>query len=502
MIGPSGPTRAPRARARWWSSRQTEGAVFILGAALLECLPVAAVLQLAAALVARDPGATALPLWALLALVLAAVLLGHWLRRQQAGTVLIVAAPLWAASAALVVRFSSGGYGGLSDWARALGTDIVNGGARMGGVVGLLLLTGYCWWRGLRLGQVPPYGERLANTLKFGVGAIVCVIILAVGVPGAARGLLLGRLGLLLPLEVFAGMTCLALAQAVVQRRAVGEGATPAARPPWLGFALTLSGLAVALAFAFTLVFSYDTLSSALASFGPLGAALNAGISWLIYGFSYAIFFVLGGVINWIFNGGRGRETPPNPPAPPATNPHACRTLACLPTLPPAAGIAIAILLAVVIVAVLAALTFAIYHSLNALRRATEDGNAWERRESLDVRALLGAQLRDLLAGLVPHAAPATPLPDGSVRRLYHDVLAAAERAGAGRQPAETPDEFSLRLAASAHGASEPDAVAQDVASLTAAYERVRYADAPDAHEDHAALRAAARRLIARLREQ
>jgi hypothetical protein len=443
------------------------------------------------------------PLWALLALVLAGALLGHRLRRQAAGTVLIAAAPLWALSAALVVRFSPGGYGGVSDVLGALGDDIVNGGARMGGVVGLLLLTGYCWWRGLRLGQAPPHGERLANTLKFGMGAIVCVIILTVSVPGAARGLLLGRLGLLLPLEVFAGMTCLALAQAVVQRRAVSEGATPGARAPWLGFALTLSGLAVALAFAFTLVLSFDTLSGALASFGPVGAALDAGVRWLIYGVSYAVFFVLGGVINWLLYARRGRETPPRPPTPPSTNPHPCTTAGCIPNLPPAAGIATAILLAVVIAAVLTVLIFAIYRSLSTLRRVTEDGDAWERRESLDVRALLGAQLRDLLAALAPHALPQTLLPDGSVRRLYQDVLVAAERAGAGRQPAETPDEYAPRLAANAgEPASAPGATAADVAALTTAYEHVRYADTPDAREDHAALRAAARRLIARLRER
>jgi hypothetical protein len=489
---------------RWWSSRLANGGAFMLGTALLECLPVAAALQLGAALAARDPSDAALPLWALLLLTLAGALLGHGLRRQKTATLLIVAAPCWAVSAALAVRLSPGGYGAVGDWLGALGHDVVTGGSRPSGVVGLLLLTGYIWWRGLRLGQAPPHGERLAGTLKYGLGLIVVIIILAASVPGAARGPLLGRLALLLPLEVFAGMACLAMAQAVVQRRAVREGATPDARAPWLGFALTLSGLTVALAFAFTLIFSFDNLSGALASLGPVGAALDAGLRWLLYGVSYVIFFVFGGIINWIYRARRGRETPVRPPASPTSNPHACTTAGCLPNLPPAEGIAVAVVLGVVIAAVLAALLYAIYRSLKTLRRETDDDDAWERRESLDVRALLGAQLRELLAGLVPHAAPATPLPEGSVRRLYHDVLVAAEHAGTGRQPSETPDEFSPRLAAGTRDAGQPadtpSAPADDVTILTAAYDRVRYGDTPDAREDHPALRAAARRLIARLR--
>jgi hypothetical protein len=499
------PPAPPRALERWWSNRLTSGATFALGAALLECLPVAAALQLAAALLVRDPGAAAVPLWALVVLTLAAALLGHLLRGQKAGTVLIAAAPCWAVSAALVVRLSPAAYGAVSHGLGALSHDLQSGGTRLNGVFALLLLVTYLWWRGLRLGQSPPHGERLADVLKVGLGVIVATIILAATVPGSAGSLLLGRLGMLLPLEVFAGMVCLALAQAAVQRRAAQGGAMPTTPAPWLGFALTLSGLAVALAFLFTLVLSFDTLSGALASLGPLGAALDSGLRWLIYGVSYALFFVLGGVVNWV-NANRAGVARVRPPAQPVVNPHNCPTPACTQQLPPAEGIAVAIVIALVIAVVLAALIFAIYHSLSALRRTTEDEDAWERRESLDVRALLGAQLRELLAGLVPHAAPAAQLPEGSVRRLYHDVLLAAEHAGQGRQPSETPDEYAPRLAASAgtpdsptgdaHGASE------DVAALTAAYERVCYADAPDAREDHHALRAAARRIMWRLRER
>jgi hypothetical protein len=496
----------PRAMERWWSSRLASGATFALGATLLECLPVAAALQLGAALLARDPGAAAVPLWALLTLTLAAALLGHLLRGQKAGTVLIAAAPCWAVSAALVVRLSPGGYGAVSDGLGALGHDLTSGGTRLNGVFALLLLVTYLWWRGLRLGQSPPHGERLAGVLRVGLGVIVVTIAAAATVPGVAGSLLVGRLGLLLPLEVFAGMACLALAQVAVQRRAEQGGAVPSAPAPWLGFALTLSGLVVAVAFVFTLVLSFDTLSGAVASLGPLGAALDAGLRWLIYGFSYAIFFVLGGVVNWV-NANRAGVAPVRQPQQPAVNPHNCPTAACPYHLAPSQGIAVAVILAVLIVTVLAVLFFAVYRSLSALRRASDDDeDAWERRESLDVRALLGAQLRDMLAGLTPHAAPAPQLPEGSVRRLYEDVLAAADRAGHGRQPPETPDEYAPRLAARAGAAeaptNEPHPAAEDVAALTAAYERVRYAGTPDAREDHPALRAAARRLIARLRER
>jgi hypothetical protein len=265
---------------------------------------------------------------------------------------------------------------------------------------------------------------------------------------------------------------------------------------------LTLSGLTVALAFAFTLVFSFDRLSVAVASLGPVGAAVSGGLRWLLYGISYGIFFVFGGVVNWLYSFGR-RQTTLHPPTPPASAPRHCVVPACLPSLPPAAGIAVAIALAVGIVAVLAALGYGVYYLLNTLRRtAAEEGDAWERRESLDVPALLGAQVRALLAGLLPHPPPAAPAPEGSVRRIYQTVLVAAERIGAGRQPSETPDEYATRLAASTHGSEGAADGAADVRALTGAYERVRYADTPDAREDHQALRAAARRLITRLRER
>jgi hypothetical protein len=484
-------------------------AAFTLGAALLECLPIAAALQFGASVVAGDPGDAALPLWALLALVLAGAVLGRGLRGQPATTVLVAAAPCWALSATLAMRLSPAGYGAVGAWLGALGHDLLTGGTRLNGALGVLVLAAYCWWRGLRLGQAPPHGERLAGILKVGLGAMILTIVFAAAVPGAAGGLLLGRLALLLPLEVFCGLACLAMAQAVVQRRAAGEGAVTATPAPWLGFALTLSGLTVALAFVFTLVFSFDRLNAAVASLGPVGAAVSAGLRWLLYGISYGIFFIFGGIINWLYHFSRGRQTSVRPPTPPVSNPRRCVVPACLPNLPPAEGIAVAIALAVVIAAVLAALAYAIYRSLSTLRRAAaEDGDAWERRESLDVPVLLGAQVRALLASLIPHLAPAPPVPEGSVRRIYQGVLAAAERAGAGRRPAETPEEYATRLTSSTGSAQSapdpgaPDTGAADVRALTAAYERVRYADTPDAREDHQALRAAARRLIARLRER
>jgi hypothetical protein len=524
MQSPGGPHRpaptlpsreAPPSRAgRWWSSDLARPATFAVGAALLETLPISAVLQTAAAYIVGAPTAALLPLWYLTATALVALGIARGLRQRAPGATVLAALPVFLALAALALRVSPAAYGALPgdawdlSWFGAFARDALAGSGRMSDVFGLVLLMGYVWWRGLRLGRQTPNGERLATSFTYGLAVVIVMVILTASLRGAGRAPLVGRLALLLPLEVFAGLVVLAVARAEAldqSPRGAGWVGTPRAAP-WLTLALALAGGIVAAALLLSVLLSYDTISAALNSLGPVGAALSAGIQWLIYGFSYVLFTLLSGPLAYIRSLAGARQTPVRPPTPPNVGHTGCTGFFCpSPALSPAQGIVVAIVLAAVGVAVLSVVFYGIYRSLRALRQRASEADDWEDRQALDGRSLLAAQLRSVLAGL--RRAPrrgAAALPEASVRRLYRDVLQAAAQVGLGRQPAETPDEFAERLTATDMASEHAVAAAlgarggdRDLAALTNAYDRVRYGEIHEDPADRAALQASARRLAA-----
>jgi Domain of unknown function (DUF4129) len=136
---------------------------------------------------------------------------------------------------------------------------------------------------------------------------------------------------------------------------------------------------------------------------------------------------------------------------------------------------------------------------MRLLRREEEappDDDIDEERSALDGGALLREQMRDLLGRFQrdPRVAP-DPLPAGSIRSLYRDVLAAAAKRGLGRLKAETPDEFAARLA----GAVGDGAERTDVATLTDAYDTARYGEREPAHGEVDTLRDASQRLTRKI---
>ena len=80
---------------------------------------------------------------------------------------------------------------------------------------------------------------------------------------------------------------------------------------------------------------------------------------------------------------------------------------------------------------------------------------------------------------------------DRSVRLVYREVLRVAAALGLGRQPAETPDEYALRLEGAAGGAG----AASDLAALTAAYDQARYGETELVGEQQREARARGERL-------
>jgi Domain of unknown function (DUF4129) len=473
-----------------------------VGILLLEALPVSAVLQTAAAIETGDAGAAALPLWYLIGVLIVARVVGRAYRRLNVAATIVAALPLMAASLLVAVRISPAGYGSVPGgpldlaWLGTLIGDL-GGSPRLGGVFGLILLVGYLWWRGLVLGRGVRTPDALRRAFTYGLAAIILAIALGAVVRGHGQAVLSGRLAFLLPVEVFCGLVTLALASA----RATGEleaggAASTAGDRPWLSLALALAGIIVGIGLLLSLALSLDNVTAALVALGPLGALLSAGLAWLIYGFAYILYLLFNAPITYIINALQHASRPhvTQPPQPPT---HACQNPQCLPSVPQAHGIAVAIVLGIVALVLIVTLVLLTIRALRALRDQAADLEQGEERESLDGRALLRAQLRTLLSRS-RRARPESqePLPASATRRIYLEVLRAAALAGLPRAPTETPDEYLLHLSSAAALAGEEG----ELAALTEAYDAARYGESePDAARQRH-LRALAERLRGRLR--
>jgi hypothetical protein len=487
------------------------------GALLLEALPVAAWLQTLAAYTVRDPSQAALPLWYLLVTLAVAAGVGRVIGRRGVAAMLRASAPLWALGALVGWRISPAGYaalpGGLLDlsWLGALGSDVVTGAPRLASLLGLLLLGAYLWWRGLRAGAGGFHVEGVLATLRGSLIAVIMAVAVAAGVPRAARMAVDGRLAALLPLDVFAGLVAVALARA--GERAEAPQAWPSAGQaedrPWLSLALGLASTVVGVALVVGLALAYGGFPALLRALRPVGDGIYTVLGWLLAGYVFLIS-VLFGWLPALISALRSKRPATKLPTPPSAPP--CMPSRFIPRCAPPRPdeTFLAVLAAVVALAVVVALLYLLYRLLRALlsRRDEAVPDAWEERESLDGRALLGAQMRALLDRLRRGATGAheEALPPGSVRRVYRDLLRVAGAAGVGRLPDETPDEYARRLAgAVAVGAGPPGAGsdnAEDVARVTQAYDRVRYGEVEPGPDQLRDVRARAERLIARLRRR
>lgn len=491
-------------RGHWWSSNRLYGLAFAIGAVLLEALPVWSILQVGAAIQTDNLATVALPLWYLVLAVAVARWIGHAGRRLDASALMLAALPLVAISILLAFRISPSAYGyvlgGPLDftWLDALIRDMLAGSGRISNILGLLLLIGYLWWRGLRGGRATPSLNAVRTTFAYSLAAVIGTIAIASVVRGSSQAQLEGRLAILLPCEVFAGLMALALMRSssdATRDADVSQGDT-SGRRPWLALALSLAGVVVGLALLLSAFISFDVVTAALVGLGPVGEALAAGLEWLIYGFAYLLYLVLGTPIQFIFDRLRSAR-PPRVAQPPAPPKHACQTPACISHVTPAQGIAVAIVLALIGLGLLTLLLYAVYRSLRAVRLHVVEPDAAEERESLDARGILRAQLRDLLAGLRRASTQAeVDLPATSVRRIYRDFLLAAATLGLGRQSAETPDEYLQRMSIAAPTSADGD----DLSVLTEAYDHARYAETEPDRAERLGLRARAERVVSHLR--
>lgn len=485
------------------SRRQVRNArlVELLMAVVLEALPVATWLLVFAG-INHALGAVALPFWWIVVVLLAAWRVAALLRRlPQAGRwsgmaelgVKLLALAGWIVTVLLSLTLSPAAYFDTPphEWVAAFATDLLTGSGRLGVDVGLAFLAAYLWWRGLLLGRLSLTRDRLYVRFLWGLAAIVLAIVAAAALRGSARTVVATALGILLPAEVFVGLVGIALAQLIdaeeergPRRRQIEQGQARSARSAitraWLVSALGISGGIVLGALALALIVSYDSVRGLAALLQPLVNALDTVVEWLIEGLAFLLFLLLNGPITWIKEHVSSSNKPPiNPPQ--STHPNTSSRVAH--PLPHAWLVVSSWLLIALGLALLAILLLLVLRRFREWRRQPEYE---EEREAMDASAALGKQLRQLLAALHGRGATASagmePLPEGSARLLYREMLERAVAAGYTRRPSETPDEYAQRLRALARQEAphltlppgQPD-FDQALITLTDAYDPARY---------------------------
>lgn len=451
------------------------GVFVVISGVLLEALPVTAWLLLLAAMNGL-PDEVVFPVWWIALLVLISWAVGTLQRegpssereredRQLGMRVLVVIGWLLTFVLSLFV------------------SPIVTGNLGLGPILLVVVLLTYFWWRGLRLGHTSLTQERLSVRFLVGLAVIILAVVSASTLHGVTRSNEEGSLSLLLQLEVFVALTGIALAHLLDtahehnERRLRGRGDAGAAfsgSRTWIFTSLAVSGIVAISAFVLTLLISYDTVRGVVYVFGPVWDTIVAALSWLAHALAYVLYLLFNPLVQWVISLEQPLKplnTSPGAP-PPKSSTHSQQ-------LPPVSEGWLTVgtwaLYAIIVVTAVSLL-------LLALRRARQMRQTYdfeEERESLDGRAILGAQLRALLNGLRRGDGAddgQEALASGSVRLLYRDALTAFGHVGLGRRPAETPDEFAQRLSRDAleRDGAEP-ASREALAELTNAYDAARY---------------------------
>ncbi|HEV8190737.1 MAG TPA: DUF4129 domain-containing protein [Ktedonobacterales bacterium] len=357
------------------------------------------------------------------------------------------------------------------------------------GVIGLLLLVTYLWWRGLVLGLEPITQSRLNVRFLLGTAAVILAIISAGALQGAAHDPVVGLLMVLLLFEAFVGLTGLSLAHLIdtiqghQERYLHGQGTMNpplASIRPWIVTALGLTVAVVLAGLLLSLIISYNSLQGLLHLLQPVVDLIYIVVDFFILILAFVLITLATPILSWLqSNAHVSSRNPPNLSSPNQTakdNPLADFVAHRLP----AEWLLIGRWVLLAVFALLAGMLL-----VRLLRRFAEGRRVWEFEEeceSLDAATILGGQVRQLVAGLLNRGAmdqAGEVLAPGTVRRAYRDLLGAASQAGLRRRTYETPDEFAQRLRRQVldqptSGSIPPDADLA-LATLTEAYDAARY---------------------------
>lgn len=449
------------------------GAFVLIAGILLETLPVTAWLILLAAMNGL-PNEVLFPIWWVALLILFAWAVGT-LQREGPSTqrehedrrlgIRVLVALGWLLTFFLSLFVS----------------PIVTGNLGVGPILIVVVVVTYFWWRGLRLGSTSLSQERLNVRFLVGLAVIILAVVSASTLRGVTRNSEEGSLALLLQIEVFVALTGIALAHLLDtahdhnERRLRGRGdagATFSGTGAWILTSLGVSAAVAIVAFALTLLISYDTVRAVVAVLGPIWDVIVAALSWLAHVLAYVLFLLFNPLVTWVLSLEQPLKPLSTSPSTPPSNPTHSQQLPPVSEAWQTAGS-----WALYVIAAVAAVSLLLL-ALRRIRQIRQSYDFEEERESLDGRAILGAQLRALLDGLRRRDADdgQEALASGSVRLLYRDALTASGHVGLGRRPAETPDEFAQRLSRDTlkSDGAEP-AAGQALTELTDAYDAARY---------------------------
>jgi hypothetical protein len=314
----------------------------------------------------------------------------------------------------------------------------------------------------------------------------------AVTLPASQRGIAMGAMAVLLPIEMLCGLLAMSVSR-LRERHQHAEGQADT-DGPWLRTALLLSAVLVGFVLLMSVVINYESVMAILRQFGPLGTTLANLMNGLVNAVGSALYALLSplhlpnqsvGNTQLVSTTMRGQTGCPS-----GAGPNCTQT-------PALAEAFIQVVTAIlVIIGFLYILRWAL---LRQGERPVEEEGVTEEREALDAKGLFSSQVRSLFRGLFrrQEQPDVEVLAPGSVRYLYREVLRAAEAGQRGRHPDETPDEFADRLAREDTPLTSPGA-SVDLATISAAYSEARYGD----HEPDESARGGLASVVQRLSRQ
>lgn len=488
-----------RATPRWLSPERLSVAFSVGLLALLELIPLQALLLTYAGVTQFSLADTFGPLWLIAATLLAFALVRWRLGGLHPTWVALVSLVVALVAAAGFVVLSPTAYGSIPggplspNWVNQLTLDATLDTQRFNGLFIIVPMVIYLGWRGLTLGAPPPRIEPTLRRFTLSLAVVMAASLAAATASGALQGELTGALLGLLALDVFAGLAAAALARRGAGREE-GQLESGAEMARWLMTALAAAALVILISFVVGLALNLNLFLFLLRALGPVGDVVNRALAWLVNGLAYLLWIAFVKTIGaWLFSNTAFYIHAPQPPSVGTVH----KPVATLQ--PPPLGFLVAAGFIVGLI-VLTIVGFLLYQGVRAILRTLKpppDPELDEDRESLDARGMLRRQARDLLAGLRRGSgAERDPLTHGSARWLYREALRAGAGAGIARRVGETADEYSQRLAQTIEerGASLD---APGLTALTTTYDDARYGDS--AADASAEVAASSRRLTATL---
>ncbi|MCC6704413.1 MAG: DUF4129 domain-containing protein [Thermomicrobiales bacterium] len=393
-------------------------------------------------------------------------LLTRWLQRREIGLRALQGVLLGGAVVLAVVAPMVQGLGSL--W---------NPGAP-GVVILASAVAVVAWWRGMQYGSDPePFGaERLNTLVKVAWVALVAQVLLVTTLDGDRGDAVADALRIAMPVAAVAGLMLLAIGQIEQARiNAARRGGRAPERKGWMLYAALFAVALLVLATLGSALFGGDATSWILAPLGWVVRSVVFVLTWILIGVAF-VFFILFYPIFWLLSRLRADPQPQEEQQQGELGPMQQIIDEGADGLPEALQTAIEI---GAVVLIIAAVLVALALTMRRVRAQSDVDVADEERESLWSRELAMSQLKGIFRREHGDELDRIDLrqPPRSVREAYRALQALARRDGVPRREAETPAEFSRRLAR----AWPSEAAA--ITDLTRRYERVRYGAAPDEPE-------------------